>query len=387
MMRIAAVLLSIFVSVSQVGADTIFSFHGLGDPIRRIDARSRSMGGAGRSLVDGLNFSTHNPALLAAFRKASVSVQFIAQRRSLSGGGVVNDGDLGAFQIVLPLGRGPVLGIGLEPLTVMDFGAVENIGTGDLGYELQLEATGGVQSVALGLGYRMGRRLYLGGRLNWVAMGTLNENWVKTFNGADIFFSQDEIIRTHRGWLPSLGFVYTATAKWSLGGNVQIGRQIKQRQILQNRFVSDRAAFDVETQSDVDIAHEFGFGATYLAGYRWLASFDISRGLWGRTETGRFDTWDISAGALWRTGNPDILVRSRRLELTTGLHYRSLYFPTPTGGQISELGASFGIALPFKNDSGRFRYVIEVGRRGDRAKHGVSERFIQQSFSVTGFVR
>ncbi len=47
-------------------ADTIFSFHGLGDATRRIDARSRSMGGAGRSLVEGRNFSSNNPALLAA---------------------------------------------------------------------------------------------------------------------------------------------------------------------------------------------------------------------------------------------------------------------------------------------------------------------------------
>jgi hypothetical protein len=387
MMRIAAVFLTVFVSASQVGADTIFSFHGVGDPIRRVDARSRSMGGGGRSLVDGLNFSTHNPALLAAFRKASASVQFITQRRSLGGGAAVNDGDVGAFQIVVPFGLGPVLGIGLEPLTDMDFGAVENTGTGDLGYELQVEATGGIQSVSLGLGIRVGQRLYLGGRLNWVAMGTFNESWTKTFNGADIFFSHDEIIRTHRGWLPSLGFIYTPTARWSFGGNVQIGRQIRQRQVHKNRFVSVSSALEVETQSYVDMAHEFGFGATYLAGYRWLASFDVSRSLWGQTGAGRFNTWDISAGALWRTGNPDLLVRSRRFELTAGFHYRSLYFPTTTNSQISELGASFGIGLPFKNDSGRFRYVIEVGQRGDRAKHGASERFIQQSFSVTGFVR
>ena len=387
MMRIAAVLLSVFASISQVGADTVFSFHGLGDPIRRVDARSRSMGGSGRSLADGLNFSTHNPALLAAFRKASASVQFIAQSRSLSGGGVVNDGDVGAFQLAVPFGRGVIVGIGLEPLTDMDFGAVDNIGAGDLGYALQVEATGGVQSVSLGLGYRMGQRLYLGGRLNWVAIGTLNESWTKTFNGTDILFSEDKIIRTHRGWLPSLGFIYSPAARWRVGGNVQIGQQIRQRQNLKNLYISTRDAFEIETQSDVDIAHEFGFGATYLAGYRWLASFDVSRSLWARTGAGRFNTWDISGGALWRTGSSDILVRSRRLELTTGLHYRSLYFPTTTGSQISELGASFGIALPFKHESGQFRYVLEVGRRGDRAKHGASERFIQQSFSVTGFVR
>ena len=371
------------------GADTVFSFHGVGDPVRRIDARSRSMGGAGRSLADGLNFSSHNPALLGAFRKPAASVQFLAQWRSLNDGSsvTVNDGDVGAFQIVVPFGAGPVLGVGLEPLTDMDFGAVESRVSGNLAYTLDVEATGGVQAIAIGIGQRVSRRLFLGARVHWVAMGTFNEAWTKTFNSQDIFFSRDEITRTHRGWLPSVGLVYTLASRWSLGANAQIGRKIKQRQIHRNRFVSVAAAQDIETERDVELPHEFGAGLTYLAGYRWLASADVSRSLWGKTGAGRFDTWDLSAGILWRTGNPDILVRSRRLELSAGLHYRSLYFPTSTGNQIGELGASFGVALPLKNDTGRFRYTVEVGRRGDHATHGASERYIQQSFSITGFVR
>ena len=79
-----------------------------------------------------------------------------------------------------------------------------------------------------------------------------------------------------------------------------------------------------------------------------------------------------------------MLARSRRWELNAGLHYRSLYFPTVSGKQIGEVGASFGLAVPFKNQSGRFRYVLEVGSRGNQTDHGVSEKYIQQSFSVSG---
>ncbi len=387
MMRIILALGFIFLLVLPACANTIFSFYGVGDPVRRVDARSRSMGGAGRSLADGLNFSSHNPALLGAFHRASASVQFVAQHRFLNGETLVNDGDIGAFQIVLPMGRGLVLGVGIEPLTDMDFEAIEDRGTGDLKYQLEVEATGGIQAIAMGLGYRIGRRLFVGGRMNWVAMGTFNESWVKDFDSETVFFSQDEITRTHRGWLPSFGIIYTPTSRWSLGANVDIGGSIRQRQVQRNRFVEQREAVEVKTESDVEFPREFGVGVTYLAGYRWLASVDISRGLWHATGDGRFDTWDVSAGMLWRTGNPDALVRSRRFELSTGLHYRSLYFPTTSNSQISELGASFGMALPFVNNSGRFRYVLEVGRRGDRLKHGASERFIQHSFSVVGFVR
>ena len=387
MMRIMFALGFICTLVLPACANTIFSFYGVGDPVRRVDARSRSMGGAGRSLADGLNFSSHNPALLGAFRRTSVSVQFVAQHRFLNGGNVVNDGDVGAFQIALPLGRSLIVGAGLEPLTDMDFGAIEDRGTGDLKYQLEVEATGGIQAISLGLGHRVGRRLFVGGRINWVAMGTLNESWLKNFDNETIFFSHDEITRTHRGWLPSFGIIYIPTLRWSLGANIDFGGSIKQRQIQRNRFVEQREAVEVMTESDVEFPREFGVGITYLAGYRWLASVDVSRGLWQATGDGRFDTWDVSTGMLWRTGNPDVLVRSRRFELSAGFHYRSLYFPTASNSQIDELGASFGLALPFVNNSGRFRYVLEVGRRGDHLKHGTSERFIQHSFSVVGFVR
>ena len=85
--RILSTFSFVLVTTLTAGADTIFSFHGIGDPVRRIDARSRSMGGAGRSLAVGRNFSYHNPALLGSFRRPAASVQFLTQRRSLSGGG------------------------------------------------------------------------------------------------------------------------------------------------------------------------------------------------------------------------------------------------------------------------------------------------------------
>ena len=387
MMRILLALGLAFALVLPARANTVFSFFGAGDPVRRVDARSRSMGGAGRSLADGLNFSSHNPALLGAFRRAAASVQFGVQHRFLSGERAVNDGDVGAFQVVLPMGRGPVLGIGLEPLTDMDFGAVADRGAGDLAYRLEVKATGGIQAISVGLGHRLGRKFFVGARVNWVAMGTLNERWVKIFDREDIFSSSDEITRTHRGWGPSFGIIFTPTPRLSLGGNIDIGGNIRQRQVQRNHFVYQNHAREVTTESDVELPREFGAGITYLSGYRWLASVDVSRAQWSATGNGRFDTWDISAGMLWRTGSPDLLVRSRRFELCAGVHYRSLYFPTTSGKQIGEWGASFGFALPFVNNSGRFRYVVEVGRRGDRSTHGASERFIQQVFSVVGFVK
>lgn len=368
----------------SVFANSIFSFHGLGNSVRRIDARARGMGGAGRTLIDGSNFSTNNPALLGGFRKASVSAQFITQRRFLSGLGAINDGDVGGFHIVIPSKSGTSFGVALEPLTDMDFGAVDTVGTGDLGYEMALDASGGIQAVSVGLAHRFGPKVYVGMRLDLIAFGTFNEQWTKTFFGQNIFFSNDNITRTYRGWVPALGLVYTPSKKWSLGGNVQIGREVRERTILTTRFVAVNADTAIETRSQVKFPTLVGAGVTYLSGYRWLVALDVERGLWQATETGRFNTWDVSAGVLVRTGSPDPLTRGRRWEFNGGLHYRTLYFPTLSGIQVREVGASFGLAIPLKNQSGRFRYVVEVGARGNKADHGVAEKFVQQSFSITG---
>lgn len=369
---------------SSAFADSVFSFEGLGNAVRRIDARSRSMGGAGRALIDGRNFSTNNPALLAGFRHSSVSAQFVTQKRFLSGSGSINDGDVGGFHIVIPFNAGTVFGVALEPLTDMDFGVVDTVGTGNLGYQMSLDASGGIQAVSLGLAQHFGQKFYAGVRVDWVALGTFNEKWTKTFFGQNVFFSNDEITRTHRGWVPALGMVYTPTNKWSLAANAQLGQNIRQRTILTTRFVAVNADTEIETVRDVKLPTLIGGGISYLAGYRWLAVLDVERGFWNKTDAGRFNTWDVSIGGLIRTGSPDLLARSRRWEINGGFYYRSLYFPTASGKQVSELGASFGVAIPLKKQSGRFRYVLEVGSRGNEADHGVSEKFIKQSFAVTG---
>lgn len=374
-----------FLCITQASANSIFSFHGLGNSVRRVDARARAMGGAGRAVIDGLNFSTNNPALLAGFQRPSMSAQFITQRRGLSGLGSVNDGDVGGFHIVIPMSKGSVFGASLEPLTDMDFGVVDTVGTGDLGYEMELDASGGMQAVSLGFGQYFGNRFYGGVRIDWLALGTFNERWNKTFFGQNVFYSSDDVTRTQRGWIPAFGVVYAPTAKWSLAADFQVGREINQRTTLTTRYVAVNADNDVVTENKIKMPSILGGGIAYLGGYRWLAALDVERGFWEKTQAGRFNTWDISAGVLVRTGSPDPLVRSRRWEFNGGVHYRSLYLPTTSGKQVGEVGASLGLAVPFKNGTGRFRYVLEFGKRGNQADHGVSETFIQQSFSVTGF--
>ena len=372
-------------------ASTIFSFNGIGDVVRRVDVRAIGMGGAGRAVIDGQNFSAANPALLASFRRPAARGIFFVQRRAVEDARgqkrSIADGDFGGLQVTLPLRHGTVLGFGLEPMTDLDFGLIDSVGTGAFPYALSVTGSGGIQSISLGVGQRIGKRLYVGGRVDLAVLGTLTEAWTKDFEDSELYFSEDTVIRTHRGAVPAVGAVYTA-GSWSLGASVQLESNIRQTQRLRNVF-TERRVLDLEVQSEIDVTMPFimGGGVAYASADKWIVSADAEWAAWSKTEDGRHDTMDLACGVLFRTGRRDLLVQRRRLELLAGMHYRSLYFRTASGNQIAEKGASLGFSWPFKHSSGVFRYAIEVGKRGDVARDGASEHFIRQSFSISGWVR
>lgn len=383
-------------------AGTIFSFNGVGDPVRRVDARSEGMGGAGRALADGENFSWDNPALLGSFVHSAFSGLYFEERRSLADSQgqhhVVSDGNIGAFRLVVPVRKGTVLGISVEPLTDENFSVSDSAGTGDARYQLVVDASGDIETLSLGLGQHVGK-FYVGGRLDLTVLGSIRERWLKHFANPDLGIPvslskdgtgtlEDEIVRTHRGVLGALGVVYHPSQAWYVGLNFQPKGTITQTVHLRNDYALANAEPEVTTKRDVKLPAVLGGGIAYSAGYKWKAAFDVQQGYWKNTGPGRFNTLDVSAGVMYRTGVQDPTVRAHRLEFTAGLHYRSLYFPTSSGSQISEKGVSLGIALPFMRfTNGHFRYVIEVGKRGDVNRVGISEGYIRQSFSVAGWLR
>jgi hypothetical protein len=383
-------------------AGSVFSFNGLGDPFSRVDIRARGMGGAGRALADGLNFSSANPALLSSFARAALSSLYFVQRRTLKDNAgtnhVISDGDLGPIQLVLPVGKAVVLGIGLEPLTDMDFSLVKTVDTGQFPHVLTIDGTGGIQALSVGVGKKFGR-FAAGARLDLAILGTINETWKRAFTNStnigsdglalpEFLDTQDQYVRTHRGAQASMGALYDVNEKFSLGLALKAGSTIKQTQIFRNIFAARGFEDDVSTKVDVKLPGSIAMGAAYNSGYRWLAAVDYERAFWGGTATGRFDTSELAGGVLYRTGEKDPFSRKRQLELMAGVHQRSLYFATVSGDQVKEMGASVGIAIPFqKRGVGAFRYVLEFGNRGDVGQHGVSERYIRQTFSISGWLR
>ncbi len=401
-LRFCVTALALVAAAAPASAKTIYSFGGLGDPVQRTDVRALGMGGAGMALADGFSFSMANPALLGAIRVPIMSSRYVIQRRSIEGldgrSHTLSDSDIGAIRVALPVKQGSVLGIGLEPLTDMDFSLTDSVSTGPLPYRLRIEGTGGVQSVSLAFGQKIDR-FYVGTRLDVVVMGTVSETWTRGFGSelqpdatnvshVQYLDTSDRFVRTYRGMVPALGAVYTPTQSLYLGLSLQPRRTITQTETLKNFFAERGLQEGTTVKSDVDLPASISLGAAYRAGHSWLAALDMTRTYWGGTGAGRYDTVELAAGGLYRMESGDLLSRRKRLEFTGGLHYRSLYYPTATADQIAEKGLSLGITVPLRwGGGGRAHYVIEFGSRGDTGQHGVSERYIMQTFAISGFLR
>ena len=210
-----------------------------------------------------------------------------------------------------------MLGVGLEPVTDLDFGLADSIGTEAIPYALTIDATGGIQAVTLGLGQRLGSRLYLGLRMDLIVLGTISETWTKEFQDESVLNSEDKVVRTHRGVVPAAGVIYAPSDRWSLGLAFQPGRTVRQTRRLRNIFVEDLAfEGEVTTEGDIQLPAALGMGIAYTNGYRWVAALDAERSFWSDTKEGRFNTLDVAVGFLYRTGQEDPLVRTRRIELT-----------------------------------------------------------------------
>jgi hypothetical protein len=373
----------------NVQSASIFSSQDLGYPVRRLGSRSIGMGGAGRAMADGRSFSSANPALIASFKTSAISVLYVAQRRSVSDvsgrSESLADGDLGGIKLILPVRPGFVVGFTLEPVSDVDASVVDTAGTDQTRSEVKFSAAGGVQALGLGFGYRVGKRLQIGGRLDLMVVGTINEAWKKDFLDTRLLTSDDRVTRTFRGYQPHLGAILTRGGL-SLGVAVKPSVTITEKSLRESRAIQiGLLPGEAKTETDVELPLVIGGGLAFGSSDKWMAALDVELSKWGSTGGRRKDTTEIALGVLYRTGGEDPIRRQRRHELTAGWFRRGLYFDTGAVDQIMETGASFGVSIPFRG-TGMFRWVLEGGRRGRTQEHGASETFLRQTFSITGWM-
>ena len=163
---------------------------------------------------------------------------------------------------------------------------------------------------------------------------------------------------------------------------------VTQKVLLENRLTTNAITSSAtESERDIQFPATLGFGLAYSRSGKWMAALDAEYAAWGDTGAGRHDTFEIAAGVQYQKGPSNITGIGRRYDLMGGVYRRSLYFETSSGKEITEMGATIGFGIPFKNRAGTFRWALDIGTRGDVQDHGASETFFKQTFSVSGWIK
>lgn len=391
-MRIIGLAMALMlVSVEGGYAATVFSGIGLGDEEWIPDGRGSGMGGAGIALLDGQNFSRLNPAVLGSFRRPALSVLFRAEERRAKDRFVENrlsEGDVGHVRLVLSRGKRMAFRVGIEPVTGVNFSFVQPEPDNVVPDTLSLKMRGGLQAISFGIGVRLSNdRLFLGGSLDAVVIGTIHETWTRVFANADTLFpSQDEILRGHRGVRWTVGAAYRAGKGFSVGAFL-----IPRANLTQTRRL--KTPFGLEDRSSVNLhlPTSLGVGVAFEGeGGKWAAAADVTASLWGKVDPTRYrNAYGLAAGISYVTGQEDPLGRAKRIPLQLGGSRKILqYAGLPgSGGAVTETAMSLGMGLPFRGGWGRFDLSFEVGKRGDVQKNGAQEVFFRQTFSIVGWPR
>jgi hypothetical protein len=349
------------------------------------------MGGAGRALVDRTNMSSMNPALLGGFQRPAMTGTFAFQRRNVEDGRTshaIADGDIAGIKTVFPFRFRGAVSFGVEALTDVDVTLVDTLGTAGEKHLLGLRGTGGIGALVIGFGQKFGKHVFLGAQADLAVIGTITEDWSKDLlNDPQAFSSIDVVTRSQEGVQFTLGGVY-APGDVSIGLTFKPKATVTQEVLLENRLTANAITADAKlTKRDIRFPTSYGVGLAYAKSGRLITALDFEYSAWGATAPGRHDTTELALGIQYETrpGNPRGL--GRRFDLMAGLYRRSLYFATASGEQISEVGATIGLGVPFQRDSGKFRWTLEMGQRGDTQSHGAKETYFKQTLSVSGWIR
>ncbi len=372
-------------------AATVFSGIGLGDEEWIPDGRGSGMGGAGIALLDGQNFSRLNPAVLGSFRRPALSVLFRAEERKAKDGlveNVLSDGDIGHVRLVVPRGKRMAFRVGIEPVTGVNFSLLQPEPYNSEPDTLRLKVRGGLQAISCGMGARLlNNRLFLGGSLDAVVIGTIHETWTRVFVNSDSLYpSQDEIIRGHRGVRWSIGAAYRTAKGFSVGAFL-----IPRANLTQTRRLKTPFGLEDRSSARLHLPTSLGWGMAFEGeGGKWAVAADVAASLWGKVDPARYrNAYGLAAGINYLTGPEDPLGRARRIPFRLGGSRKVLqYAGLPgSGGAVTETTLSVGMGVPFRGGWGRFDLSFEAGKRGDVQKNGAQEMFLRQTFSIMGWPR
>jgi hypothetical protein len=355
------------------------------------------MGNASLAIADGLAAYQLNPATLASVQFARLQTAFSIESANVklsSGSGRFRNANFNGVTLVLPIKKGHVVALGIEPYSRVDF-TLNQFGSDSNGdYEQIYSGSGGIDDAYLAFAGTIGGSTEAGSsglRYGIAAdfyFGRIQRTWRVNFSNGSLVSTQDEVGAYFRG----AGFhagVQWFHPRWQVGAAVRPAFDLNVETKVD--YVFGAASEVVKTKASLPFW--IGIGIGYRPSSKWQLAADYRQQQWSGVAADKSlgaalgNSREIGAGFEFTASNNPLDGYLKRISYRAGFSIAKLPYQDPVGQSISERLVTAGLGLPFRRGNSRIDLAFEYGKRGDLGSNPAEESIFRFFFSITGAER
>jgi len=372
-------------------AGPLYSSNGIGEIFYDELGGARGMGGAGIANPNGRNLMWGNPALLTSFGIHTYSFG-ASHLREKASTGRTDDTDFARtraelFKLVIPLGKGIVLGWGLTPFSRTD-SMLRYPGDG---YEDRVRFTGGITVSSAGIAGSFGDFIRFGTALNY-NFGMIEERWERLFAADDYHDSVDYVKRKYRGYGVTVGLISKVYGNTNIGIGYTGSTDLDVRVVVRPGSISNpEADYGNETAA---LPEMWRIGLSTVFPNRMTVCMDFSLARWenaARTELEKkmyTDTYRFGAGIRTAPSRELNAPFYRKLPVSVGVKFGTQYYRSfPKVDVVHEKAVTAGVEIPFRENVAALITSFEFGLKGDKSRNGWEEKYVSIGLVLIGTIK
>lgn len=399
------ILVSCFIAITiggikaQNNTQSPYSKLGLGDFQNTGFGRNAAMGGLGYALSPNNELNLQNPASLANLDSMQSLLNIGVQGGySYIENKYTSDGRVTANITNLSYGMSPsdkfAFAFGISPYTNVGYEIQieQQISGSNETYDLFLEGSGGLSTVYLCGGYKLGKNISLGLNIGFL-FGPKDELLTYEFSDTyDVSISQ-EISDRYNGWIFDLGY----QQKFNIGKNHRINLGVvanlpsKLNHTQTNSVVayfndlgtSDTVTTETETESKITFPVNIGAGLAYTYKNKWLVNADYSLKRWSETKiddefTDLIDNHIMAFGVEYSPKRKRM--NSAQIKYRLGANMQSGYYQIESQN-LGSYNLTAGVGFTIRKAI--FNFYGSYGWRGFKDSQYLSEKTVKFGINMT----
>jgi hypothetical protein len=406
---ISACLLLSFVSFSQEGTSSPYSFYGIGESRFSGTMENRSM--AGLSIAqDSTHINLQNPAGLANLKWTAFTIggsSNYTKQKTNSANGKAQRTTFDYLALGIPLGKFGAA-FGLIPYSSVGY-KIKNEATVLSPNDKRFNGWGGLNRVFIGTGYRITPNLNIGANVyyNFGKLQTSSSEFVP-----DVVIGSRELnVANLSGVNFNIGMMYKTKINTKLSFFSSLYYTPKSTLTSENTrsiaTVRYNSNFDIQvvdplddeiTKKDLKLPQKWSFGAGIGDSKKWLFGGEFAIQDIGKLANS-YNTLDnvtyekyqkYSIGGYYNPSSNPFVSYAKRIIYRGGFRYEKTGLIV-NSTSINDMALTFGLGLPITGSLSNFNLGFEIGKKGTTSANLVKENYfnLNVSFSLNDkwFVR